>query len=151
MPRPRFREESTMFGITNRRHFLQHTATAAALTVPGLTFLTNIRAMAADLKKKNKSLIVLWMGGGPATIDIWDLKPGTTTGGDWAKPGKTAVSGIQINDLMPTVAKNMKNLSIIRSLKTTEGDHDRGTFMMNTGRKKDPLIEYPSIGAVMSF
>lgn len=140
-----------MFGITDRRHFLQHTATAAALTVPGLTFLTNIRAMAADLKRKNKSLIVLWMGGGPATIDIWDLKPGASTYGDWAKPGKTTANGVQINDLMPTVAKNMKNLSIIRSLKTSEGDHDRGTFLMNTGRKKDPLIEYPSIGAVMSF
>lgn len=140
-----------MFGITDRRHFLKHAAGAAAVTVPGLTFMTNIRAMAADLKKKNKSLIVLWMGGGPATIDIWDLKSGTSNGGDWAKPMKTAASGVEINDLMPTIGKNMKHLSIIRSLKTTEGDHDRGTFLMNTGRKKDPLIEYPSIGSVMSY
>jgi hypothetical protein len=139
-----------MFGSTDRRHFLKHTAGAAALTVPGMNFLAGLRASAAEMKKKNKSLIILWMSGGPATIDIWDLKPGTATGGE-SKPMATAASGIQISDLMPTVAKNMKNIALIRSLKTSEGDHDRGTFLMNTGRKKDPLIEYPSMGSVMSY
>lgn len=139
-----------MFGITNRRHFFKHTAAAAALTVPGLGFIANIRSMAADLKKKNKSLIVLWMGGGPSTIDMWDLKPGTANGGE-AKPMNTAADGIQISELMPTIAKQMKHLSIIRSLRTTEGDHDRGTFLMNTGRQRDPLVQYPSIGSVLSY
>ena len=140
-----------MFGITDRRHFMKHAAGAAAVTLPGMTFVANLRSMAADLKKKNKSLIVLWMGGGPATIDIWDLKPGAATSGDWDKTMRTAASGVEISDLMPNVGKQMKHLSIIRSLKTSEGDHDRGTFMMNTGRKKDPLIEYPSIGSVMAY
>lgn len=139
-----------MFGITDRRHFLKHAAGAAAITVPGLAFQATLRAAAADLKKKNKSLIILWMGGGPPTIDIWDLKPGTANGGE-SKPAGTAVSGIEISDKMPTVAKQMKHLSIIRSLKTSEGDHERGTYLMNTGRKKDPLIEYPSIGSVLSY
>jgi hypothetical protein len=139
-----------MFGSPDRRHFMKHLAGSAALAAPGLSFVTGLRAAAADLKKKNKSLIVLWMSGGPATIDIWDLKPGTATGGE-SKTMKTAVNGIEISDLMPNTAKQMKNLSIIRSLKTSEGDHDRGTFLMNTGRKKDPLIEYPSIGSVLSF
>ena len=54
-----------LFGITDRRHFLKHAAGAAAVTVPGLSFITNLRAHAQEMKKKNKSLIILWMGGGP--------------------------------------------------------------------------------------
>ncbi|MGL4419276.1 MAG: DUF1501 domain-containing protein [Gemmataceae bacterium] len=139
-----------MFGITDRRHFMTHAAGAAAVTLPGLNFMANIRASAADLKKKNKSLIILWMGGGPATIDLWDMKPGSANGGEH-KPMSTAASGVQITQHMPSVAKQMKNLSIIRSLKTTEGDHARGTFLMNTGRSPSPLTEFPSIGSVLSY
>lgn len=139
-----------MFGITDRRHFLKHSMGAAALTAPGLSFMANLRASAAEMKKKNKSLIILWMGGGPPTIDLWDMKPGSSNGGEY-KPVSTAASGVQITELMPNVAKQMKHLSIIRSFKSTEGDHDRGTFLMNTGRRRDPLIDYPSIGSVLSY
>ena len=116
-----------MFGITDRRHFMTHAAGAAAVTVPGLSFLANLRSQAAEMKKKNKSLIILWMGGGPATIDLWDMKPGSPNGGEH-KPVSTAASGVQITEHLPNVAKQMKNLSIIRSLQTREGDHQRGTF-----------------------
>jgi hypothetical protein len=139
-----------MFGITDRRHFMAHAAGAAAVTVPGLSFLANLRTQAAEMKKKNKSLIVLWMGGGPATIDIWDMKPGTTNGGEH-KPISTAASGVQISEHLPNLAKQFKHLSIIRSLSTKEGDHQRGTFLMNTGRSPNPLIDYPSIGSVLGY
>lgn len=139
-----------MFGITDRRHFLKHAAGAAAVTVPGLSFLANLRASAAEMKKKNKSLIILWMGGGPATIDLWDMKPGTANGGEH-KPVSTTASGVKITEHLPNVAKQMKHLSVIRSLRSTEGDHDRGTFLMNTGRRRDPLIDYPAIGSVLSY
>lgn len=139
-----------MFGITDRRHFMAHAAGAAAVTVPGMSFLANLRSQAAEMKKKNKSLIILWMGGGPATIDLWDMKPGSPNGGEH-KPVSTTASGVQITEHLPNVAKQMKNLSIIRSLQTREGDHQRGTFLMNTGRSPNPLSEFPSIGSVMSF
>lgn len=139
-----------MFGITDRRHFMAHAAGAAAVTVPGMSFLANLRSQAAEMKKKNKSLIILWMGGGPATIDLWDMKPGSPNGGEH-KPVSTTASGVQITEHLPNVAKQMKNLSIIRSLQTREGDHQRGTFLMNTGRSPNPLTEFPSIGSVMSY
>src|SRR5437016_11593559 len=135
-----------MVGITDRRHFMKHTAAGAAVTLPGLSFLAGLRACAADLKKKNKSLIILWMGGGPTTIDLWDMKPGSPNGGEH-KPKPTAASGVEITEHMPQVAKQMKHLSIIRSLSTSEGDHARGTFLMNTGRKQNPLLEFPSLGS----
>ena len=67
------------------------------------------------MKKKQKSLIILWMGGGPPTIDLWDMKPDSPNGGEH-KPKSTAASGVEISEHLPTVAKQFKNLSIIRSL-----------------------------------
>ena len=139
-----------MFGSTDRRHFLKHTMAGAAVTLPGLSFLADVRARAPEMKKKQKSLIVLWMGGGPATIDLWDMKPGSVNGGEH-KPKNTAASGIQISEHMPKIASQFRNLSIVRSLSTSEGDHARGTFLMNSGRQPSPLLDYPSIGSVLSY
>src|SRR6266404_7579376 len=133
----------------NRRHFLSHVAGLSALALPGMNFMKAMAKDAPELKRKGKSLIVLWMGGGPSTIDLWDLKPGAPTGGEF-KPISTAASGVQISEHLPTIAKQMKNLSIIRSLTTREGDHQRGTFLMNTGRSPSPVVNYPSIGSVAS-
>src|SRR5579872_3973131 len=93
----------------NRRHFLKHVAGASALAVPGLQFLQGLRAAAPALKKENKSLIILWMGGGPSHMDLWDLKPGAPTGGEF-KPIKTAASGVEISEILPNTAKVFNNL-----------------------------------------
>jgi hypothetical protein len=135
--------------MTDRRHFLKHMAGASAVAVAGSQFMTNLRAAETVAKKKHKSLIILWMSGGPATIDLWDLKPGSPNGGEF-KPISTAASGVQISEHLPTVAKQFKHLSVIRSLKTSEGDHMRGTQLMLTGRSPNPLVDAPSIGAVAS-
>src|SRR4051812_22095767 len=131
----------------SRRHFLGHVAGLSALAVPGMSFMQSLRAAAPDLKKKHKSLIILWMGGGPSTIDLWDLKPESANAGQF-KSIKTAVSGIEICEHLPSVAKQMKHLAVVRSLETTEGDHMRGTTLMNTGRSPNPLTQYPHIGAI---
>src|SRR6516162_11357223 len=104
----------------NRRHFLKHVAAYSAMAVPGLQFLRTIQANAQELRRNNKSVIIMWMGGGPATIDIWDLKPGRPTGGEF-RPINTSASGVRISEHMPMVAQQMQHLAIIRSLKTTEG------------------------------
>src|SRR5262245_47209545 len=109
----------------NRRHFLSHVAGYSVAALPGLELLRHVQANAQELKKHNKSVIIMWMGGGPATIDIWDLKPGQPTGGDF-KPIQTNVTGIQISEHMKETAKVFDKLNILRSLTTTEGDHNRG-------------------------
>jgi hypothetical protein len=133
----------------NRRHFLKHVAGASALALPSLTFLQNLRANEQKLKKDAKSLIILWMGGGPSHMDLWDLKPGESTGGDF-KPIKSATSGIEVSEILPVTAGQMQHLSIIRSLVTNEGSHDRGTVLMNTGRVPDVVVQWPAMGAVAS-
>ena len=131
----------------NRRHFLTHVAGFSALALPGLEFVRNLQANAQELRRRNKSVIVLWMGGGPASIDIWDLKPGRPTGGEFREIS-TAVPGIKISEHMPTVAVQMRHLTIIRSLTTTEGDHARGRTLMHTSYTPNPALSFPSIGAV---
>jgi Protein of unknown function (DUF1501) len=133
----------------NRRHFLKHVAGASLMALPALQFVRTIHANAQELRRQNKSLIVLWMGGGPATIDIWDLKPGRPTGGTFRETS-TAVPGIRISEHMPITARQMNNLAIIRSLTTTEGDHMRGRQLMHTSYTPNPAIAFPSIGAVAS-
>jgi hypothetical protein len=135
--------------MMNRRHFLSHVAATSAMALSGLRFVEGLRAATPQLKKENKSLIILWMGGGPSHMDTWDLKPGQPTGGEF-KQIRTPVSGIEISELLPTVAAQFKHLSIIRSLVTNEGAHERGTVLMNTGRPPDPISPFPHIGAVSS-
>ena len=134
---------------SSRRHFMQHVAGASALALPSLNFLHGLKAAEDKLKKESKSLIVFWMGGGPSHMDLWDLKPGANTGGEF-KPIATNASGVQISEALPTVAKNFKNLAIVRSLVTNEGSHERGTTLMNTGRQPSPVVQYPAIGSVAS-
>jgi hypothetical protein len=131
----------------DRRHFLKHLAGMAALAGSASIFIRGLRAAAPEMKKQGKSLVILWMGGGPSHMDLWDLKPGQPTGGDF-KPIKTPVDGIEISDILPTVAGQFKNLSIIRSLQSNEGSHERGTELMNTGHLPSPVVQYPHIGAI---
>jgi Protein of unknown function (DUF1501) len=138
---------ATPTGMT-RRHFMQHAAGASAMIGTSLAMGNSLRVHAADLKKNHKSAILLWMGGGPATIDLWDLKPGAATGGPF-KPIKTT-GDLQICEHLPMVAKQMHNLSIVRSMSTREADHDRGRYYMHTGFVPSPNIEHPSYGSVVA-
>jgi Protein of unknown function (DUF1501) len=133
----------------NRRHFLKHVAGASLMALPAMQFIRTIQANAQEMRRNNKSLIVLWMAGGPASIDIWDLKPGRPTGGPFREIS-TRAEGVRISEHMPRVAEQMRNLAIIRSLTTTEGDHQRGTQLMHSSYTPNPAIAFPSIGAVTS-
>lgn len=134
-------------GMT-RRHFVQHLMGASAMAIPALTMGHTIRTHAAQLKKNRKAAIMLWMSGGPSAMDIWDLKPGTNTGGPF-QPISTS-GDVQICEHMPLLAKQMHHMSIIRSMSTREADHNRGRYYMHTGYVPSPTIEHPSYGAVLS-
>ena len=133
----------------SRRHFMSHLAGAAALAGPATAFTNSILANAADLKKRHKAAILLWMGGGPSTMDIWDLKPGASTGGPF-RPISTSADGIQISEHMPLMAKQMHHMALVRSMSTREADHMRGRYYMHTGYVPNPNVEHPSYGAVIA-
>ncbi|MEM6656331.1 MAG: DUF1501 domain-containing protein [Planctomycetota bacterium] len=132
----------------SRRHFMSHLAGSAALTAPAMALGKSLADGAPTLKRNHKSVILLWMSGGPPTIDIWDLKPGTPTGGP-STP--IATNGdVLISSQMPTVAKHMDKLSVVRSMSTREADHSRGRYYMHTGYVPNPNIEHPSYGSVVA-
>ena len=133
----------------NRRHFLSHLAATSALSIPATNFTNTILANSSDLKKRHKSAILLWMSGGPSTIDIWDLKSGGITGGPF-RPIDTNADGVQICEHLPLLAKNMDKLSIVRNMSTREADHGRGRYYMHTGYVPSPTVDYPSYGSVIS-
>ncbi len=133
----------------SRRHFVSHLAGAAALAAPATAFTNTIFANSTDMRKRHKAAILLWMGGGPSTIDMWDLKPGQPTGGPF-KPIPTSADGVQICEHLPLMAKQMHQMAIVRSMSTREADHMRGRYYMHTGYVPNPNVEHPSYGSVIA-
>ncbi|QDU91516.1 hypothetical protein Pla175_49450 [Pirellulimonas nuda] len=132
----------------SRRHFMGHLAGASAWTLPAIAFTRSLQAAAPTLNRNHKSAILLWMSGGPPTIDIWDLKPGAPTGGP---SRQIATAGdLQISSLMPEMAKQMGHYSVVRSMSTREADHSRGRYYLHTGYVPNPNIVHPSYGAVVA-
>ena len=124
-----------------RRTFLGTAASAFSL-------VNSLSANEQELKRNGKSAILLWMGGGPSTMDIWVLKSGAPTGGPFKA---ISTSGdVQISEHMPLMSKQMHNMAIIRSMSTREADHMRGRYYMHTGYVPNPSIEHPSYGSVLS-
>ncbi len=133
----------------NRRHFLQHAGFLSGLSYGSLAFSNTIVNNQEQLNKENKSVILIWLGGGPPTIDMWDLKPNAIEGGPF-KPISTT-GDFQISEHLPELAKVGKDFSLIRSMSTREADHMRGTYYMHTAFKPTPTTIHPSIGSIVAF
>jgi uncharacterized protein (DUF1501 family) len=136
-------------------HFSRRTLLGATAGVSGLGWLTPLAerlARAAEGEPKGKpakSLIVLWMAGGPSQLDTFDPHPGTKISHDATKAIDTTAKGIQIADGLPLVAEQMEHISLVRSLTSKEGDHERATHTVKTGYRPDPTLVHPSLGAIL--
>ncbi len=133
----------------DRRLFLQGGA-AAALGV-GLAGFGAPRdaAWAAELKKKHRHVLLLWLAGGSSQLETWDPKPGRPTGGPF-KAIPTSVPGIHISELMPKTAKLMDKVAIVRSLDTRVADHGQAAELVQRGRRPVGEIAYPDFGTVLA-
>ena len=107
------------------------------------------RAVGPLPKKKKKSVILLWMSGGPSQMDTFDLKPGHKNGGPF-KEIDTTVPGIRISQHLPKIAKHADKMAIIRSMTSKEGDHGRATHLLHTGYLPGGGVNYPALGAIVS-
>jgi hypothetical protein len=122
--------------------------TAAAADMTGLDLLST-PALAGEMKKNQKRVILLWLAGGASQLETWDPKPGATTGGPF-RAIPTDVPGVHIPELMPEMAKRMKSTCVIRSLNTKNGDHGQASKIMMRGRKDEAALKYPDLGAVIA-
>jgi hypothetical protein len=89
------------------------------------------------------------MPGGPSQIDTFDLKPEHENGGEFQEID-TNVSGVRFSEHLPKLAAQADSLAIIRSLSTSEGDHNRRTDLMHTGHRPGGPISYPTMGSSIS-
>ena len=111
-----------------------------------------LRSLAADVNKRperKRNCILLWMGGGPSTIDLWDVKPGQVNAGP-VRDIATKTPGLRFGELLPNMAKWSEQMAIIRSMQTKEGDHGRATFLLRTGSLPQGPIQYPTIGSLLA-
>ncbi len=135
----------------DRRGFFGALGASAAALAADMTVLDALRtpALAADLKRRQKHVILLWLAGGASQFETFDPKPGAPTGGPFRSIA-TTVPGIRISELMPKMAQRMQDTSIIRSLNTKNGDHGGASQLMMRGRRDEPSLKYPDLGAVLA-
>lgn len=118
----------------------------------GVSFLLPAMSPAAARLRgpeRKKSLITLWLAGGPSQLDTWDPHPESKHGGP-IRALPTSQPGLKIAHLFPQTAERMHHLSVIRSLVSKEGDHERGTYFVQTGYRPDPTVVHPSLGAILA-
>ncbi|MBL8795560.1 MAG: DUF1501 domain-containing protein [Planctomycetia bacterium] len=107
----------------NRREFLRVGGTGLfGLNMPTL-FQAQAQANAAKEKPRAQQLLILWQGGGPPHIDMFDMKPDAPEEirGAW-KPIQTALPGLLTNELMPGLARSADKYTILRSV-NAQGYH----------------------------
>lgn len=117
---------------------------------PALTKL-----FAAPHADRDFSVILFWANGGPSHIDTFDLKPDAPDEirGPF-RPGRTNVTGIQINSELPLLSKMADKFTLIRSLHHTRGEHSGGTHRFLTGHSSVAAnlqnAEFPDIGSIVA-
>jgi hypothetical protein len=133
----------------HRRDFLR-LGTAGLLGL-GLADLLRLEAGARTGKAAARSVILVWLAGGPATIDMWDLKPEAPEGvrGEF-KPIATRAAGVRICEHLPALAKVMDRCVLVRSLHHSIAAHGPGTVYLTTGNRPSPAVDYPSLGSLAS-
>ena len=142
-----FRTPRSEFPVS-RRDWLRLSA-VGAVGASQSGWMGTLAADAAKSPKRHKSVILLWLAGGPATIDMWDLKPGHANGGPFQEI-ETAAPGVKISEHFPKLAKQMKDVAVVRSMGTKEGDHQRATLVGLTGYTPVGAIQFPAIGSLVS-
>jgi len=133
--------------LSFRRDFLKFGA--AGFLGLGLSDLLRLEARTAKGKGRASGVILLWLSGGPSTIDMWDLKPEAPEEirGDF-KSVATSASGVRICEHLPRTARQMHLCSLVRSLHHSIPEHGVATRYLTTGNLPTPALDYPALGAL---
>ena len=113
-------------------------------------FSSNSLAQLEDVLPRAKHCIVLFMSGGASQLDTFDPKPGTKNGGPFATI-PTSVEGIEVSEHLPRVAEQTHHLSIIRSMVSREGNHERARYLLHTGYAPGGAVRHPTLGSLTSY
>ncbi len=141
--------ENSPKDLVTRRAALKYGALGTASLALGKPWLRS--AMGAAPRAKAKSVIQIWMWGGPSHLDTFDPKPeaGRDYCGPLNKPISSKAQGIRICELLPLLAAQADKYSIIRSMTHGNNGHETASYTVQTGHKPGRLV-YPCVGAVVS-
>ncbi len=135
-----------------RRGFLRASAAAgaAALLARGASAAP---APAAKTRGKAKSIIQIWLWGGPCHLDTFDPKPeaGADFCGPFNQPLATNVAGLRINELLPLLARQADKYSLLRGMTHGINGHETAAYTVQTGRASGGRDVFPGVGAVVSL
>src|SRR5262245_9988094 len=132
-----------------RRSFLK----IGGLGLAGISLPQLMKAeQAAGMRSSHKSVILIYLVGGPPHQDMFDLKPDAPAeiAGPW-RPIATNVTGIQICEAFPRLAQRMDKMVIVRSLVGNQADHD--AVQVYNGfhpRKLKPNGGWPQFGSAVA-
>jgi hypothetical protein len=132
-------------GALSRRGFLRWAAAGTA----GLGWLDRLMLHADELRRARKACILLWMAGGPSQFETFDPKRGAETQGP-TRAIATAVPGLAIAEHWTRLAGVTRDLAIIRSMTSKEGNHGRATYLLHTGYAPSGGIVHPGLGSVVA-
>jgi uncharacterized protein (DUF1501 family) len=135
-------------GAISRRGFLRWAAAGTA-GLGGLGWLDCLAAHAAELRKSRRACILLWMAGGPSQFETFDPKPGADTQGP-TRAVPTAAAGVSIAEHWRKVAGVTKDLAIIRSMTSKEGNHGRATYLLHTSYPVSGGVVHPGFGSIVA-
>jgi len=120
----------------------------AGASVASFSGLFSVPAFAEQAKRDGKHCILLWLCGAPSQFETWDPKPGRLTSGPFGAIS-TKLPGIHFSELMPKCATINDKLAVIRSMKTSQGEHFQGIDLLNRGDVPRPPFERPALGSVL--
>lgn len=141
-------------GCNSRDHINRRSLLKGAAGIAGVSWLTplgDLLAVEAETSLKGKparSVILLWLGGAASQLDTFDPHPATKIGGG-VKTIPTAIKGVDFVSGLEQTASVMQDVSLIRSMVSKEGDHERAFYNIKTGYRPDPTLIHPSIGAIV--
>lgn len=133
----------------SRRDWLRAASMGAFGALSTSSWAPALAEAVAASPNRRRHCILLWMSGGPTQTDTFDLKPNHENGGEF-KEIATRAPGVRFSEHLPGLAEHAERLAIVRSLQTKEGDHERGTHLMRTGKAMGGPIRYPAIGAALA-
>jgi hypothetical protein len=100
--------------------------------------------------KKCNTVIRIWLPGAPSQTEMFDPKPGRPNGGK-AKAIDTAVKGLQISEYMPSTAKQMKHIAMLRSMNFMELAHERAALLAHIGMAQSPFSGVADMGTIVAY
>lgn len=139
----------------SRRHELtRREVLRTALGAAGVSFATvesgfENHLLAAEIRKRKKQVLFVWLDGAMSQFESWDPKPGTRFGGPFRSIA-TSVPGVQLSELMPEMSRRMHRFSVVRSMHTRFEDHSRAVVPIQQGDPKNRGVTYPFLGSALA-